>query len=305
MAKSADIYAGVTARIVEKLESGVSPWARGWVGSAPSRPLRSCGSPYNGVNVLVLWLESMERGYSSPYWLTYKQAEALGGQVRKGSKSTRVVYFSVLEKEGQKPDGSAGVVKIPFVREYCVFNADQIDGLPDRFYPDKGNSEGGASAADRLEAVDTFAEHTGAAISWGGLRACYSPASDNISMPEYGRFTSPESYASTLLHELTHWTAKQGRCGRDLSGRFGSESYAMEELVAELGAAFALADLGVASEPRDDHASYLASWLKVLKADSRAIFTAASKASEAVAYLHSLQPGAVVAESVESEAVGV
>jgi antirestriction protein ArdC len=142
-----------------------------------------------------------------------------------------------------------------------------------------------------MPAVDAFIAATGAVIRHGGGRACYIPATDEIRMPERAAFTgsatssAEESYYATLLHELTHWTGPVHRCGRDLSGRFGSDAYAMEELIAELGSAFLCGELGIAAVPRSDHAQYLAHWLAVLKADKRAIFTAASKASEAIGFL--------------------
>ncbi|MBH5372266.1 hypothetical protein HZZ16_30020 [Bradyrhizobium sp. CNPSo 4016] len=170
-----------------------------------------------------------------------------------------------------------------FARATPVFNADQVDG------PEEAPI---AAPVDELGDVDAFIARTEAKIVHGGNRACFIPKLDEIHMPPREAFmgsatSSPtEAYYSTLLHELTHWTGPAHRCDRDLSGRFGSQAYAMEELVAELGAAFLCAELGIAVEPRADHAQYLAHWLKVLTADKRAIFTAASKAGEAVAFLH-------------------
>ena len=296
-----DVYQSVTDSIVAKLEAGVNPWAPQWKNAAVSRPLRSCGTPYTGVNVIVLWIASIESGYSSPFWMTYKQAEELGGQVRKGEKSTRVVFFQILEKEKTSASGEKSVDKIPMLKTYCVFNASQIDGLPARFYPAADASK--VNTGERLAVVDEWARATGAEIVEGGNRACYSPSLDRVSMPAFDQFESPEAFASVLAHELVHWSGAPGRLARDLSGRFGDSKYAAEELIAELGAAFVMADLGVCSVPRDDHASYLAAWLKIMKADKRAIFTASSMACKAAEFLGSFAGAAV--ESSEEIPAGV
>lgn len=287
-----DLYQVVTDSIVAKLEAGVTPWSPSWSSARASRPLRSCGLPYNGVNVLVLWLQAMESGYSSPYWLTYKQAEKLGGQVRKGEKSTRVVYWGSFGADKGKESGdgdgdgeskkSGGV----FLKSYCVFNACQVDGLPAHFYPSTPDLE--INQGERLEVVDAWAQSTGATITEAPHgRAFYSRSDDAVVLPPFSHFSSPEAFASVLAHELVHWSGAAGRLDRQFGKRFGDRAYAVEELVAELGAAFVLADLGVCSVPRDDHASYLASWLQVLKSDKRAIFTAASAASKAAEFLGS------------------
>ena len=260
-----DLYQAVTDAIVAKLEAGVTPWAPSWVSAQVSRPLRVCGTPYNGVNVLILWLTAMDRGYSSPHWMTYEQAKKLGGQVRKGEKSAKVVFYGSVEKEGKDSSGESVTKKIPFLRSYSVFNASQIDGLPERFHP----------AAKSVAIADV------------------------VRVPSFEQFQSPEAFASTLAHELVHWSGAENRLNREFGKRFADSAYAMEELVAELGSAFCLADLGVCSIPRDDHASYLASWLSVLKADKRAIFTAASAASAAAAFLGSAGVGVVSEESEE------
>jgi antirestriction protein ArdC len=279
-----DHYQQITDSIIAKLEAGVSPWAPGWAGARASRPLRSCGEAYRGINVILLWMQAIEAGYSSPFWMTYKQAEELGGQVKKGSKGSRIVFFSAFDKEVESADGSKETKSIPFLKTYCVFNAEQIEGLPARFYPTAEESAK-LPESERLQAVQDWAIATGATIKEEGARAFYRKSDDSVTMPEFSRFVSADAWASTLAHELTHWTGHGSRLNRDLSGRFGDASYAMEELIAEMGAAFALADLGVSAVPRDDHASYLASWLAVLKADKRAIVTAAAAAGKAAEFL--------------------
>lgn len=288
-----DIYQTVTDTIVARLEAGdVAPWHQPWrAGHAAgpvSRPLRHNGQPYSGVNVLWLWLAAEAHGYACPLWLTYRQAQELGGNVRKGEKSTQVVYASTFEKKETGADGTTTKRRIPFLKTYAVFNGDQCDGLPAHYYAQVAPPAG---HVDPLPAVLDFARHTGADVRDGGTRACYIPSEDVVRMPHASTFESPEAHAGTLVHELAHWTGHASRLARDLTGRFGTEAYGAEELIAELAAAFLAADLGFEPSPRDDHAAYVGSWLRIMKADKRAIFTAASQASRAAAFLHSLQPG--------------
>ena len=278
-----DIYDSITAKIVAQLESGVLPWQNQWKKrSCNSRPLRSCGTPYNGINVLQLWMTAMDCGYASPFWMTFNQAKELGGNVKKGEKGTRVVYASTFTKE----DEAGKEVAVPFLKTYVVFNADQCEGLPAKFYPE--TTEEIVNKGERVENADKFFASLGSKVSYGGSRACYIPSLDAIEMPNFEDFVSPEAFYSVLAHEHIHWTAK--RVDRELGGkRFGDEGYAMEELVSELGAAFTCADLGINSMAKPDHAAYIQSWIKVLKNDKRAIFTAASLSSKAVEYLGSRQ----------------
>lgn len=279
-----DVYTRVTNRIVEQLEQGVRPWSRPW-GSGPiSRPLRSNGEPYHGVNVLVLWDAAMTAGYDSPHWLTFQQAKQLGGFVRKGEHGTGVVYISRFRKKETDDDGEEVEKEIPFLREYQVFNADQCEGLPQQF------STHVKSPVRPIEDVDQFVRNTQAVIIEGGNEASYSPRLDRIRMPPLKAFRSEADHASTLLHELAHWTGHESRLNRlNRTDRFGSDGYAMEELVAELSAAFLCADLQIHAEPREDHAAYIQCWLRVLKKDRKAVFTAASQASKAAEFLHDLQ----------------
>lgn len=299
-----DVYQTVTDAIVARLEAGgLPPWRQPWAAAHAAgpvcRPLRHNGTPYQGVNILWLWMAAEAHGYANPYWLTYNQARELGGHVRKGEKSTQVVYASTFTKKEAGPDGTTAERRIPFLKTYAVFNAAQCDGLPAHYYQPATVP---AVKVDPLPDVLAFAAHTGADIREGGGRACYSPSGDYVQMPPAATFESPEAHAATLVHELAHWTGHASRLARDFaaSKRWGDAAYAAEELVAELAAAFLAADLGFEPIPREDHAAYLASWLQVMKADKRAIFTAASAASRAAAYLHSLQPGgAAAAEELE------
>ena len=283
MTTKPDIYTEVTDKIVSMLEAGTPPWSRSWsTASGGSRPLRGNGKPYQGINVLSLWATSMYNGYASDTWLTYKQAQGLGAQVRKGEKGSTVVYYGSFEKEKQDKDGIAqDNATIPFMKGYSVFNTEQIDNLPDSYKA----TPIVRTEHERHSTLENFVTLTKAEILEQGFRACYIPDSDSIRMPSLSIFNDRDAYYATLAHELTHWTGAKHRLARDLSIKFKSDSYAVEELVAELGAAFLMADFGVSSEPRLDHASYIQSWLTVLKADKRAIFTAASQASKASTYL--------------------
>ena len=289
-----DIYQRITDRIVYDLEQGVRPWLKPWSAGHGEgrivRPLRANGIPYQGINVLMLWSEAIDRGYASPVWMTFKQALDMKAHVRKGETGSLVVYADKIIRTETTESGEEAARAIPFMKGYTVFNIEQIEGLPDRFY---------APATPRGEAVPeiarakAFMAATGATVVHGGNRACYVPSTDNIHMPCIDFFRDSESYYATLAHELTHWTLHETRLNRDFGRkRFGDEGYAMEELVAELGSAFLSADLELTPEEREDHAAYIGSGIKVLKNDKRAIFTAASHAQRAADFLHGLQQAA-------------
>lgn len=251
------------------------------------RPLRHNGIAYSGINVLMLWGAALEDGYNSPYWMTFKQAKELGAHVRKGERSNPVVYANTITKTEEGADGSEEERTIPFMKAYSVFNVEQIDGLPDYYY---AKPEPVIDAAQRIEHADSFFAAIGADIRHGGSRAYYSGSSDHVQMPPFECFRSPETYYATLAHELTHWTKHKTRLDREFGRkRWGDEAYAREELVAELGAAFLCADLALTPEPGTDHAAYIQSWLKVLKDDKRAIFSAAAHAQRAADFLHGFQ----------------
>src|ERR1700722_453943 len=245
--------------------------------------------PYRGVNVLALWATAEEKGYTSGTWGTYRQWSEIGAQEKKGEKASSIVFYKELE---YAPDSEAGDTETTtrlFARATPVFAAEQVDGYQSPAI------DAPATIITPIEQAESFVAATGAAISHGGSRAFYRPSTDSIQLPPREALTGSatstpaESYYSTLCHELIHFTSAKHRCNRQLGKRFGDQAYAMEELVAELGAAFLCADLGITDEPRADHAQYLATWLAVLKADKKAIFTAASKASEAAAFLTALQ----------------
>ena len=279
-------YQQVTDRIVAMLESGVRPWAQDW--SSPGgggRPLRHNGVPYRGMNVLNLWAASMARGFSSAHWMSYRQAAELGGQVRKGAKSESVFFVGSKTVQTEGSDGELTDATIAFMRAYPAFNCDEIDGLPAQYTVRAETPR--LNAGERSERVDAWVSATGAKLLHGGGRCFYRHApADEIHMVEFQSFRTSEGYYSTLMHELTHWSGAEARLDRTKGKVFGDSNYAFEELVAELGAAYLCADHRIGAEVREDHASYIKSWLKALRDDSRNIFRAASHAERACGYLH-------------------
>jgi antirestriction protein ArdC len=294
-----DVYQKITDQIVAALETGVRPWHQPWNAEHSAgritRPLRGNGIPYQGINVLMLWSAATLKGYAAPIWMTFKQAIELKACVRKGEHGSLVVYADKIIRTETTDSGEEAERAIPFMKGYTVFNVEQIDGLPEHYY---GKPEARTDSVQRIAHAESFFAATGANVVHGGSRACYVPSTDNIHMPCIDFFRDAESYYATLAHETTHWTRHKSRLDRDFGRkRFGDEGYAMEELVAELGAAFLAADLALTPEVRDDHAAYIASWIKVLKDDKRAIFTAASHAQRAADFLNGLQSSAEPAEA--------
>ena len=290
-----DIYAEITDKIIAAIEQNpgepVLPWHRS--GFRPVIPKNAAtGNDYRGVNILSLWVTALERGYESGVFATYKQWSALGAQVRKGEAAAPIVFYRELEKvkDGARDDEDA-TETIRMARGYWVFAAEQVDGfvLPCALPP---------NPIARIAAAEAYVAATGAQIIVGGSRACYRPSTDTIHMPDEARFfdtdgrTRSEAFFGVLAHELIHWTSTDNRLNRQLGKRFGDNQYSAEEIIGETGAAFLSARVGIAAEPHPDHARYIHHWLKVMKADSRAIFAAAAKAQEAVAYLDSLQASA-------------
>jgi len=301
-----EVYQQVTDRIVAMLEAGTKPWQKSWDGSFPTitgamqRPLRANGQAYKGMNVINLWCAAQMRGLTSRHWMTYKGAQELGGQVRKGARGEFAFYVGQTTIKGADTPATPGETSdgqtISFLKCYHVFNASEIDGLPARFAPIAAPVDMPAPVCPhaRNGVVDAFFADAGVRLAHGGDRAFYAPSLDAVRMPELAAFNSAESYYATLAHEAIHWTGHESRCARPFGKRFGDNAYAMEELVAELGSAFLCADLAISDAPRADHADYLANWLAVLKTDNRAIFTAASAADRAASFLHDAQPSAAL-----------
>lgn len=298
-----DIYAEVTNSIVALFESNdLGSWKASW-NRTTSRgmPKRHDGKHYRGVNVLMLWCAQQDNGFKSNVWMTYRQAETYGGNVIKGQKSAaRSILFKPFTKNEKQDSGDVKEKSFLMIRDFAVFNVDQIENLPARFYESIAPAAGFVNTDARSPIADTFFDNLGMDLKHGGDRAYFRPSTDEVQMPEFVDFDTSADYYATLAHESTHWTGGEKRLNRIRNtGRFGDEAYAFEELIAELGAAFTMATLGLSptDEPRKDHAQYLASWIKVLKNDKKAIFTAASAASNAVDFMLAKQEAEEVAEA--------
>ncbi|GMM62461.1 ArdC family protein [Novosphingobium pituita] len=285
-APRADVYEEVTAQIIAMLEAGTRPWSPRWASGAATLPLRHEGTAYRGINILLLWTAAMTRGFINPYWMTYRQAAELGGQVRKGEKGNLVVHagtFTPKDGETGEPvttsEGEEATRK--FLKKYVVFNVEQIDGLDMSKYP-----------VPRIEIKNRDqrdADLDAAFARWpvpyaeGGSSAYYSPAADHIQMPAFADFESGNAFYATLAHEAVHSTGHAKRLARETLRDYGKsrEIRAEEELIAEVGAAMLCAQLGMEPTEREDHAAYVASWLTALRNDKRAIFRAATAAQAA------------------------
>ncbi len=275
-----DVYEEVTNQIVSALEAGTPPWRKPWTGDAAgfSMPKRANGEMYKGINVLMLWLMAAERGYTSETWFTYRQAKEAGGQVRKGEKSTTVIYFNTVKSEDKQGEEKT----IPFAKAYRVFNADQIEGLPAEFYQKPTAPRDLGTKAD--PELDGFFASIGAQIETSDKpQAYFSPSKDIIHMPPIETFHSANGFYATLAHEGIHFTGVEKRLGR--YGKYSNkQEYAFEELVAEIGSCMLCAQHGLTPE-FDQSAAYIEGWLKALKDDKRLIFKAASAAQKATDYL--------------------
>lgn len=286
-----DLHQRITNQIIDAIEAGAGeyrmPWNPRVLGACattiPHNPVGHYG--YRGINILSLWASQQEKVYPLPQWATFRQWQTVDAQVRKGEKGSLTVFFKAIDAGGTEPvsnDGSDRRTRTAFVAKAAyVFNVAQVDGFEPTPTPT-------LTTIERHDAADAFIQSSSATIRHGSHHACYIPSRDEIHLPHEGAFLDANGYYGVALHELVHWTGHPSRCARDLRNRFGSEAYAAEELIAELGSAFLCAETGIFPEPRIDHARYIESWLKVLKGDKRAIFTAAAKANQAVTYLNTL-----------------
>lgn len=273
-----DIHQEVTDKILAIMEAGKLPWERPWrKGSNNADGLLPYNAVsrtnYSGINLPLLW--ASEGDYGSNAWLTYKQAQSLGGNVRKGESGSMVVFFKPLIVEDKKTNEK---LTVPLLRKYTVFNVEQCENLQvPKLKPVTPHISPRGAVLD-------LAVYNAMAIKHGGDKAFYSPSEDYIALPHFDQFKSEALYSSTLAHELTHSTGHKDRLNRDLSGMFGCAKYAKEELIAELGSAFLMAELGLEYEARHA-AAYLQSWISGLKDDKKLIFQAAAAASKAVGLL--------------------
>ena len=277
-----DLYQEVTNQIISLLEEGSLTFDSGFLKGGMPRNAVS-GRPYSGVNMLLLSGSAVRFGFSSNRWLTYKQAIAAGGNVKKGSKGILVIYFAILDVKDEETGEDK---KLPMLKKFTVFNLDQCENLPEELTTLPAATDEKIDVA----AIEKLAEDFGVLIKHGETVAnpCYVPSGDFIKMPNKERFTSAANYYATLLHEMTHATGHKKRLNRDFSGRFGSEAYAFEELIAELGSAFMCAEYGLIGATVENHAAYIENWLGILKSDKRAIFTASAQAAKAAEFLKAI-----------------
>jgi len=275
---SRDIQKEITDKIIKELEKGVNPWVCPWDRSSDSAlPYNfKTSNSYSGMNIFILWLRAKEAGYSRNSWLTYNQAKELGGQVRKGEKSTMGIFYKNVETKDSKTKAVEEKEFYPMAKAFYVFNVEQIDGLEleQLFEPKEFNP---------IENAENLLIDSGVMINHGGTRAFYRPLADFIQLPDKERFSCSEDYYATALHELVHSTGNKQKLDRDMSNEFGSPEYAFEELIAEMGSAFLGAELGLVGNVQ--HTSYIESWLKALKGDKKFIFKAATQASKVFEFI--------------------
>ena len=289
---SALIYQQVTDKIIAELESGNIPsWVKNWSGEAGSDCNVITKKTYSGINTIILGMS----GFKSPYWATYKQWLSIGAKINKDqfSKYQCIVFYSPVKttKKQQDSDEKQQVYKV--MRYFRVYNAEQVTGFEAPALP-------APKVFNDVASIEALTVKSGVQLQFGGDRAYYSPSQDYVAMPHKSQFNNEASYYATLLHELAHWSGHKSRLDRDLSGRFGNEAYAAEELIAELSAAFLCARFNIAGELR--HASYIASWLRVLKNDNKAIFKAAALAQKSADYLAGFAGEVITEVSEELEA---
>jgi antirestriction protein ArdC len=287
--KPRDLYQEITDKIVAALESGVKPWARGWdegKAAGPMAPVNAVtGKLYRGINTVILGMDPRPFESGDPRWCSFNQARDKGWNVRKGEKATTIIFYKKLTVEDRDAaEGEDATKQIPMIRAFSVFHASQIDGIPPRVAPTVEEAPW-----TKPEAAEIILTNSKAQIRTGGERAFYSPLTDHIQLPPHDAFKDGEAWAATALHELGHWTGAAHRLNRDLTGRFGTAAYAMEELRAELASVFTGATIGITADI-PNHASYLQNWIKPLKNDKREIFRAASDAQKIADYCLGFHP---------------
>ncbi len=283
-----DVYTRITSEIIAAIEAGAGEWRMPWHhdGSSIARPTNiSSGKAYRGVNTLALWIAAQAHGFGSGIWGTYRQWQALDAQVRKGERATTVVLWKefAARSDDDVADDDEHPQRRLFARAFSVFNSSQVEGFAAPAAPMLADSE-------RIPHAEAFISALGIPVTFGADAAYYRIDLDHIFMPDFNVFRDAVAHVGTYVHEAAHATGAKHRLDRDFTKRFTRQALAVEELTAELAAAYILADLGLAHHPRPDHAAYVASWLKVLKDDARGIFTAAGQAQAAADWMHAQQP---------------
>jgi antirestriction protein ArdC len=305
---NAEVYQAVTDRMIAQLEAGTVPWQRPWVAGTGRPRSMTTRKPYQGINVLLLGLTAMERGYTSPWWGTMNQVNELGGRVRKGQNkangcgATVIYLWKSVTKTRAGDDGEPVTTRFPVARAFYVFNADQCEGLPERFYPQPG-----AEPEIMPEPESILADYTsgmnGPELAYGGDSAHYQPGPDLLTLPVRAAFADSEKFYAVAFHEVTHSTGHASRCGREglvNFDHFGSERYAREELTAEMGSAMLCAIAGIETAFANS-AAYIASWLRALRDDRTLVSRAATEAGRAVDYI--LAAGAATETADDAELV--
>jgi antirestriction protein ArdC len=286
---ASDVMERVVARLVDAIEAGTDGWEMPWrtLGTHGWPTNAVTGTRYSGGNVLALHFAAIDRGDASARWATYKQWEALGGQVRQGERGTRCIYWHVKPADiTTDPDPDTGetvelqtTARVAWARAFTVFNAAQVDNDPG------AEPVPELTPLERDARVNAFFAAIPALVAWGAGNPCYQPATDRVVMPAFDAFHSTADAYATLAHELGHWTGHPTRLTRTYGRRFGDDAYAAEELVAELSAAFTCAVTGIDTVERTDHAAYLAHWCRMLKAQPAILWTVAAKAQSATDWL--------------------
>lgn len=283
-----DLFTTITAQLIEDIKSGnAGTWRMPWHTLADAgTPENVDGRRYRGLNSVWLPMVAAAHDWTSGVWATYRGWQRHSAQVRRGQRATQVVLWKQT-RPGDTDDADDDQTRRPrlFARAYAVFAAEQVDGAADILARRQRPTR---DAPERLAAAETYFAAVGAHVDHGGNRAYYQPATDEIHVPDLDRFDQAPNYYATLAHEHAHWTGHPSRLARDLTGRFGDDSYAAEELVAELAAAMWCAQHGISAVTRPDHAAYLAGWLRILRTNTRALVTASSKAQSAVDHLNTL-----------------
>lgn len=280
----------ITNEIIRIIERGVLPWRKPWTAGGSPRPLRVGGEPYQGVNNFLLTMRTLMAGHSSPYWMTIPQANALDARIRKGEKSSLVVYYGQSRKQDadarEDEDRDADGTRVfRFQKSYRVFNACQIEGLPDSFHPESEPAPA-HSPAEPIPHMQAFFDAIDIDTVFTGTEAYYLPPVDRVFMPSITRFEDPRRFYGVWAHELAHATKAPHRLNRNYGlSRFGNTAYAREEIVAELTSCFLGQGLGFTAHTLEMNAAYLYNWLRVLREDRHAIFKHAADAQRACDYL--------------------
>lgn len=283
MRSQSEIRQDITDAIIDALTNGdLPPWRKPWCNDPNAPGLHtslSTGNPYRGINQLILQVAAMRKGFKSKWWGTFNQIQFNGSSVRKGQKATKVILWKPIKRKRIDNQGEETDDSFLVMREFAVFNAEQTTGL-DQFRV--GHCEPSDEADTRFEHADQVIDATGAAISYGGNQAFYSPSDDSITIPFRHQFDSSEAFYETCFHELCHW----GESRTEFDRSKPENNYSFGELVAEIGSCFVMGELGLpTTENLDNHAAYLKNWLSAMANDPKFIFKAAAQASKAADYL--------------------